>query len=132
MGYRIIDGKAYAVGHFNNINNTFNSNKKLADNKPNFKDVLKNTAKAIKSSSNFTISSHASERLKNIKFTSNDYEKIQNGFNIADKKGAKNTLMLYKDVALIASIKNKTIITAIEKGRAKDNIFTNVDSVIIL
>jgi hypothetical protein len=40
--------------------------------------------------------------------------------------------MLYKDVALIASIENKTLITAVEKDRAKDNIFTNVDSVVIL
>ncbi|MGL4664719.1 MAG: flagellar biosynthesis protein, partial [Clostridium butyricum] len=30
------------------------------------------------------------------------------------------------------SVENKTLITAIEKERAKDNIFTNVDSVVIL
>lgn len=40
--------------------------------------------------------------------------------------------MLYKDVALIASVENKTLITAVEKDRAKDNIFTNIDSVVIL
>ena len=40
--------------------------------------------------------------------------------------------MLYKDVALIASIENKTLITAVEKERSKENIFTNVDSVVLL
>ena len=40
--------------------------------------------------------------------------------------------MLYKDVALIASIENKTVITAVQKDRAVDNIFTNIDSVILL
>ena len=40
--------------------------------------------------------------------------------------------MLYKDVALIASVENNTLITAVEKERAKENIFTNVDSVVIL
>jgi flagellar operon protein len=40
--------------------------------------------------------------------------------------------MIYKDTALIASIENRTIITAVNKDRAKDNIFTNIDSVVIL
>ena len=40
--------------------------------------------------------------------------------------------MIYKDVALIASVENRTLITAVEKERARDNIFTNIDSVIIL
>ena len=40
--------------------------------------------------------------------------------------------MLYKDVALIASVENKTLITAVERDRAKENIFTNIDSVVIL
>ena len=133
MGYRIINGKAYPVGQFNNIENNISKNKVKENNKQtNFKDVLNKTVTNVKSENSFTISNHASERLKSINFTSIDYKEIQRGFKIADKKGAKNTLMFYKDVALIASIKNKTIITAIEKERAKENVFTNIDSVIIL
>lgn len=51
---------------------------------------------------------------------------------MAEDKNSKNTVMLYKDIALVASVKNKTLITAVDKNRAKDNIFTNVDSVVIL
>jgi len=40
--------------------------------------------------------------------------------------------MLYKDVALVASIENRTVITAVEKERAVDNVFTNIDSVVML
>lgn len=58
--------------------------------------------------------------------------KIEKGFQIAKEKNSKNTVMIYKDIALIASVENKTLITAVEKERAKDNIFTNVDSVVIL
>jgi len=58
--------------------------------------------------------------------------KIEKGFQIAKEKNSKNTVMIYKDIALIASVENKTLITAIEKERAKENIFTNVDSVVIL
>jgi hypothetical protein len=35
-------------------------------------------------------------------------------------------------VALITSIKNRTVITAVDKNSAKDNVFTNVDSVVLL
>ena len=51
---------------------------------------------------------------------------------IAKEKNSRNAVMLYKDVALIASVENNTLITAVEKERAKENIFTNVDSVVIL
>ena len=57
---------------------------------------------------------------------------IEKGFKIAEEKGSKNTVMIYKDVALIASVENKTIITAVEKERSRDNIYTNIDSVVIL
>ena len=59
-------------------------------------------------------------------------EQIEKGFEIAKDKNSKNTVMLYKDVAIIASVENKTLITVVDKERAKDNIFTNVDSVVIL
>ena len=57
---------------------------------------------------------------------------INNGFDLAKEKGVKNAVFIYKDVALIANIKNRTIITAVEKERAENNVFTNIDSVVIL
>ena len=59
-------------------------------------------------------------------------KEIEKGFQIAKDKNSRNTVMIYKNVALIASVENKTLITAVEKDRAKNNIFTNVDSVVIL
>ena len=34
-------------------------------------------------------------------------------------------------VAFVCSVKNKTVITAVESNRAKENVFTNIDSVVI-
>lgn len=59
-------------------------------------------------------------------------ENIEKGFDIAEEKGSKNSLMLYKNVALITSVENRTLITAIENDRAKENVYTNIDSVVIL
>lgn len=129
MSYRIINGQAYSVGNFGQVDVSRQSNINRAKDKTSFKQVLEN---AKSKNEGFTISKHAALRLNEINFTEDDMKQIEKGFEIAKDKKAKNTVMLYKNVALIASIENKTLITAIEKERAKDNIFTNVDSVVIL
>ena len=131
MSYRIINGQAYAVGNFGVIGNTQTklNNTTNAKDKKDFKEVLD----SVKSKdAGFTVSKHAALRLNEINFTEEDMKQIEKGFEIAKDKNSKNTVMLYKDVALIASVENKTLITAVERERAKDNIFTNVDSVVIL
>jgi flagellar operon protein len=134
MSYRIINGHAYSLEGFRPVGNTQDSkivNKdKITDNKTSsFKDVLNG---AIKKEDNFTVSKHAAQRLNEINFTDEDMKKVEEGFKIAEEKKSKNVVMIYKDTALIASIENKTIITAVSKERGKENIFTNIDSVVIL
>ena len=131
MSYRIVNGQTYLVGNFEQINNTQPklNNTTNAKMSKSFKDVLD----SVKSKDEgFTVSKHAALRLNEINFTEEDMKQIEKGFKIAKDKNSKNTVMLYKDVAIIASVENKTIITAVDKERAKDNIFTNVDSVVIL
>ena len=131
MSYRIINGQAYSVGNFGQISASPNSATNKADNKE--KASFKNVLDSVKNKNQgFIVSKHAALRLNEINFTEEDMKQIEKGFEIAQDKNSKNTVMLYKDVALIASVENKTLITAVEKERAKDNIFTNVDSVVIL
>lgn len=131
MSYRIIDGRAYSVGNIGKASELQKdtSNKVANKDKISFQNLL-DALKSQKES--FTISKHAALRLNEINFTEEDMKQIEKGFEMAKDKNSKNTVMLYKNVALIASVENKTLITAVEKERAKDNIFTNVDSVVIL
>ncbi|MBU5454784.1 flagellar biosynthesis protein [Caproiciproducens sp. MSJ-32] len=129
MGFRVINGIAYPVGNFQ-LPEDSGFSKANNKEKINFNDVLKNEVNKIQS--DYTISKHAAERLSNLNFTSEDMKVIGRGFKLAENKGSRNSVMLYKDVALIASIENKTLITAVEKERSKENIFTNVDSVVLL
>ena len=123
MGYRIVNGRAYAVGNFLNLE----SESKLTNG--NTGEVLNN----IKTENEgFILSKHACKRFNEISFSRDDMNVINNGFDLAKEKGAKNAVFIYKDVALIANIKNRTIITAVEKERAENNVFTNIDSVVIL
>lgn len=134
MSYRIINGCAYSlerIGQAQNTENSKNLNKgRITDNKTSsFKDVLNSV---VNKEDKINISKHAAQRLNEINFTDEDMKKVEEGFKIAEEKKSKNSVMIYKDTALIASIENKTIITAVNKERAKDNIFTNIDSVVIL
>ena len=94
-----------------------------------FNDVLNNVKTE---NEGFILSKHACKRFNEISFSRDDMNVINNGFDLAKEKGAKNAVFIYKDVALIANIKNRTIITAVEKERAENNVFTNIDSVVIL
>lgn len=126
MGYRMINGAVHSVPEIGC--NTINQKKRVSADNENFKNVLN---KKIENR-NYTISKHAEDRLKKINLSEKDIKTIEKGFKMAEDKGSKNSLMLYKDLALIASIENKTVITAISKERAKENIYTNIDSVVIL
>jgi flagellar operon protein len=131
MGYRIINGISYPVGNFPINNEGIGKIPKKPDNtvSKSFNEIL---TEKVNKSEGFTISNHAAERMENVKFDSRDMDKINEAINKARDKGSKNSLIVYKDVAMVTSIENRTVITAVEGSRAKDNVFTNIDSVILL
>ncbi len=80
------------------------------------------------------ISAHAEKRLleRNVAFNGEDMRKIEGAMEMAASKGARESLLMYGDVALVASIKNKTIITAMGEKDMKEHVFTNIDSAVII
>ncbi len=47
-----------------------------------------------------------------------------------EKKGAKESLMIYKDYAFIASVRNRTIITSMDHKEV--DVVTNIDSAMMI
>ncbi len=86
--------------------------------------------------SKLTVSKHATSRLqsRNIQLEKEDWDRIAKGLEKAAGKGAKESLFLVddKDVALVVSVKNRTVITAVDKNHLKENVFTNIDSAVIV
>lgn len=80
------------------------------------------------------ISAHAMDRLneRNIKITDTDMTKLKDAVDNIRNKGGKEALILYNNVAFIASIRNNTIITAVDSQNMKENVFTNIDSAVVL
>ena len=48
------------------------------------------------------------------------------------KKGARESLVYMQEVALVVSVANRTVITALNKLQGADNIITNIDSAAII
>ena len=55
----------------------------------------------------------------------------------AEAKGAREALVLMPgaertdDLALVVSVKNRTVITAMDGNSIQDNVFTNIDSAVV-
>ncbi|AXH98704.1 flagellar protein [Sporosarcina sp. PTS2304] len=80
------------------------------------------------------ISKHASDRLqeRGIYMTDAEWARIGEKVNEAKRKGIRDSLVLTDQAALIVSAKNSTVITAMNRMEAKDQLFTNIDGTIVL
>jgi flagellar operon protein len=79
-------------------------------------------------------SQHALDRMnsRGITFKPEDLARLNDAVDKAAKKGSKETLLLMGDNALIVSVKNKTVVTTMDREAMKENVFTNIDSTVIL
>ena len=103
--------------------------------KPQSKETS-NFAKVLDSKLNpeLKFSNHAKQRLesRNIKLSDADLEKLNDAVAKVREKGARDSLVLMQDLALVVSVKNNTVITAVDGESLKENVFTNIDSVVIV
>lgn len=88
---------------------------------------------AVKTKS-LTFSQHAQNRLseRGIDLSPEHIERLEQGLSKAESKGAKESLMLMEELAFVVSVKNRTVITAMETAGMSDQIVTNIDSAVLL
>lgn len=107
---------------------------------PSFGEILKKNeiakpiAAAPAKAEGVKFSNHAIERMmsRGIKFEPQHIEKLNEAVGRAAAKGSKDSLILMNDSALIVSVKNKTVVTVMDQAALKENVFTNIDSTIVL
>ncbi|MCR4434494.1 MAG: TIGR02530 family flagellar biosynthesis protein [Clostridiales bacterium] len=87
----------------------------------------------IEQNSGLKFSKHAELRLqsRNIHLTENQKDKISQAVKKAEAKGVKDSLVLMENMAFVVNVKNKTVITAVNRDELKDNVFTNIDGAVI-
>lgn len=99
--------------------------------KDSFGDILANKMETL---AGVKFSAHAQKRLESrgIRLNETELSGIKNAVEMASKKGARESLLLLDDLALIVSVKNRTVITAVDGESRKENVFTNIDSAVIV
>lgn len=97
---------------------------------PSFNDVLSR----LKSSDQVKFSKHAIDRLnsRNIELSDDEISRINGGVDKAKSKGVREALIMMDNKVFVASVQNKTIITAAMDEQLKDNVFTNIDGAVIV
>lgn len=103
------------------------SSRRIPDFQRSFESVFKDELEKLK------FSNHAQKRLesRNIKFSDTEMNKIYAAVDKAELKGAKDSLILMNETALIVNIPNRTVVTAMPVEEQAENVFTNIDSVVI-
>ena len=79
-------------------------------------------------------SAHAQERLRlrAIELTPADLSRIDDAVKRAAAKGARESLLMSDKAAFVVSVKNRTVITVVDAAHMKENVFTNIDSAVLL
>lgn len=79
-------------------------------------------------------SNHAIERMQSrgISYSPQELTRLGEAIQKAAAKGSKDTLVLMDQSALIVSVKNNTVVTVMDKNALKENVFTNIDSTIVM
>lgn len=107
---------------------------------PSFNDIFQETLAGQTalnqpvSGGDLKFSAHALKRLetRQIKLDAADLAQIKEAVGKAEAKGARESLILMDRLALVVSVKNRTVITAVDDYNLKDNVFTNIDSAVIV
>ena len=97
-----------------------------------FTDILR--SKQTQTDTELKFSKHAASRLANrqIDLTEEQMKRLEDGTKKASEKGIQESLVLIDQYAFIVSVKNHTVITAMEQNETDDNIFTNIDGAVIM
>jgi flagellar operon protein len=93
-----------------------------------FEQILRGETKS------FNLSQHAESRIKSrdIPWDTHLEKRISKGIDQAESKGSREALILADDVAVIANVKSRTVVTAMDRSQMKEKIFTNIDSAVLV
>jgi flagellar operon protein len=80
------------------------------------------------------LSQHAQQRLnsRGIALSESDMNRLAGAVDSVARKGGKESLVIMGDAALVVSVKNRTVVTALDRQAMKGNVFTNIDSAVML
>jgi flagellar operon protein len=95
----------------------------------NFESLLRGRLDEL---SGVKFSKHALDRMteRGISLSSRQIDRLNAAIEKAERKGLKESLVMVDDLALVVSVKNRTVITVTDRDGLRDNVFTNIDGAV--
>ncbi len=120
--------------------NVDTSNKLVQGETSEFKNLLDSTldqseqGEVAQSPKGLHLSTHAMRRLqeRNLSIDKDEYAKLQSAIDKLKIKGGQDSLVITAKAAYIVDVPKNTIVTAIDKDSIGDNVFTKIDSTILM
>jgi flagellar operon protein len=80
-----------------------------------------------------SVSGHALHRLeqRQIDLGSDHLERLDRAMDTLARKGGRHSLVMLDDVAYVVHVPSHTVMTAVRPGAGKENVFTQIDSVVV-
>ena len=112
----------------------FDQSLNQAISKSNIDETKLNSPNLAQVSQGLKFSAHATQRLRErqISFDPETMSRMNDAINKAESKGVQDTLVLTDKAALIVSVPNRTVVTAMDRNNLSGNVFTNIDGAIII
>jgi flagellar operon protein len=129
MNNRQINISTGQAGQLQNANSPPVSEPQRTENGETFAEIL------AKSNSKIEFSGHAMRRIesRSIDITENSkLDRLNKGVELAAQKGSRDALVLVDSTAFLVSVKNNKVITTMSGADLQGNVFTNIDSTIII
>lgn len=79
-------------------------------------------------------SAHAQQRMaaRNVNLEAQELTKVNQAVDRAADKGARNTLVVGEEYALIVNVPGRVVVTAMSREGMNDNVVTNIDSTVFV
>lgn len=89
---------------------------------------------SLRTSSGMKFSAHALKRLESrgIALAPSDLAALEQAVSRAAAKGAKDSLLLAPQYAVLVNIPSRTVITAFDQSALNENVVTNIDSAVFI
>ena len=94
---------------------------------PSFQEALDRAAGSLK------LSRHAEKRVqrRELDLDGDRMGRLQGAIDRAAEKGARNSVVMLDELAVVVDVRQRTVITAMNQEGGRDRVFTNIDSVVI-
>lgn len=93
------------------------------------------SAEDLSEQSGVDFSKHAVERINERRidlYSDGRLERLNKAVSLAEEKGSDNALIFIDSAAFLVSVKNNKVITTVNTEEMTGNIFTNIDSTVIM